>query len=312
MHNPVMDLGSNLEENLQRWSNALKGGGSKLAVWNVIYSGKRKQWTAKEISAELNGKITPKRVTEAGKRLLGDVLIRQATGRYPIVYEKIDDVHHYKARILRLALNKTKRNALPTKRTQGRVTVNINNKRHHQGRATEVTIDDVDQFKKVLKRNGIVKSLPPLPESTFKRGLKRLFADSGKHQDWGGEKTDFYTNKLRMKNKRYSAAFTLKGPGVGVRTVTPGKWGKQGNQIQRLLEAPARVFFLQFEGQIDQYSIDQLQKLTDLRAQLTDLRARHEGQHLYWGYIERDDSLRLRHAYPAAFGRGKWKGGHRA
>jgi hypothetical protein len=69
MTHPVLDLGSNLEENLQRWSNALKGLGAKLGVWKVIYSGKRKYWTAKEISSKLKGKVTPKRVTEAGKRL---------------------------------------------------------------------------------------------------------------------------------------------------------------------------------------------------------------------------------------------------
>ena len=89
MPHPVLDLGSNLEENLKRWSNALKGLGAKFAVWEVIYSGKRKWWTAKEISNKLKGKVSPKRVTEVGKKLLGDGLVHQVTDRYPIVYEKI-------------------------------------------------------------------------------------------------------------------------------------------------------------------------------------------------------------------------------
>jgi len=76
--------------------------------------------------------------------------------------------------------------------------------------------------------------------------------------------------------------------------MTPAKWGKQGNQIQRLVEAPARVFFLQFEGQIDEYSRDQLKKLTAQKAN-------EEGLKLFYGFIDRDDSLRLRRAYPQYF-----------
>ena len=38
MPHPVLDLGSNLEENLKRWSNVLKGLGDKYAVLEVIYS----------------------------------------------------------------------------------------------------------------------------------------------------------------------------------------------------------------------------------------------------------------------------------
>lgn len=38
MPHAVLDLGSNLEENLKRWSHVLKGLGAKYAVWEVIYS----------------------------------------------------------------------------------------------------------------------------------------------------------------------------------------------------------------------------------------------------------------------------------
>jgi hypothetical protein len=294
MAHPVLDLGSNLEENLKRWSDALKGVGAKFAVWEVIYSGKRKRWTAKEISAKLEGKILPKRVTEVGKQLLGDGLVHQVDGSWPVVYEKIPDVHHHKRRIRGLARNKAKREALATKRDRSRVTVNVKQSGANRGEAVEITIDDIDQFKRVRKIKRQNRAMSPLPESRFKRGLQRLFKDRGEHKDWGGEKDDFYTNQLRMEDKRFSGAFALKGPGVGVKTVTPGKWGKQGTQIQRLVEAPARVFLLQFEGQIDEYSIDQLKKLTEHRAH-------QEGRKAYYGYIDQQDSARLRHAYPDAF-----------
>jgi hypothetical protein len=295
MTHPVIDLGSNLEENLKRWSNALKWLGAKLDVWEVIYSGKRKHWTAKEISSELPGKISPKRVTEVSKKLLGDGLINQVPGRYPIVYEKIPDVHHHKRRILVLVHNKPKRNALSTKRDRAQVTVNVKRPPNKQSKAVEITVDDIDQFKRVRKLDKRrQKPLSPLPESRFKTGLQRLFKDYGEHKDHGGEIDDFYTNQLRMGGKRFSVAFALKGPGVGVKIVTPGKWGKQGNQIQRLVKAPARVFVLQSELQIDEYSIDQLKSLAEHKAG-------QENRTLFYGYIDQHDSTRLRRAYPVAF-----------
>jgi len=102
MPQPVIDIGSNLNENLERWSYALERGGAKLAVFEVIYSGKRARWSAKEISDRLGESISAKRVTECGKKLVGDGLIRQVPEVFPIVYEKISDVHHYKAKTARV------------------------------------------------------------------------------------------------------------------------------------------------------------------------------------------------------------------
>jgi hypothetical protein len=295
MTDDVLDLGSNLEENLERWSKALKGLGAKLAVWEVIYSGKRNRWTAREISNLCSPHLSAKRVTMAGKRLVGDQLIRQVPDVYPVVYEKIPKVHHYKNRILALVHNKAKREALATKRNRAHVTVNVKQTKVKEGEAVEITIDDVDQFKRVRRLNTKNrKPLSPLPESRFKRALQRLFKDHGEHKDHGGEISDFHTNDFRMGGKRFSAVFALKGPGVGVKTVTPGKWGKQGNQIQRLVSAPARVFLLQSELQIDQYSVSQLKSLTEHKAN-------QEKRKLFYGYIGPDDSTRLRRVYPNAF-----------
>ncbi len=231
----------------------------------------------------------------AGKRLVGDQLIRQVPDVYPVVYEKIPKVHHYKSQILALVHNKAKREALATKRDRDHVTVNVKQPKVREGEAVEITIDDVDQFKRVQKLNAKnQKPLSPLPESRFKRALQRLFKDHGEHKDHGGEISDFHTNDFRMGGKRFSAVFALKGPGVGVKMVTPGKWGKQGNQIQRLVSAPARVFLLQSELQIDQYSISQLKSLTEHKAN-------QEKRKLFYGYIGPDDSTRLRRAYPNAF-----------
>jgi len=293
MTQSVIDLSSNLEENLERWAKALKAGGNKLAVFKVVYSSKRRRWTAKEITNKLKGRVVPKRVTECGKKLVGDGLLRQLPAAYPVVYEKLDDVHHYKRKILSHAANNAKRRALPTKR-RAHILVNVRSKPARSGKAVEITVDDIEQFAKVRRIRNRLNLIKPISESRFKKGLQRLFQDTGKFKDWSGERNDFFTNKLKIKGNRYSAAFALKGPGVRVKTMSPGNWGKQGNQIQRLTEAPATVFMLQFEGQIDQYSIDQLKRLTEHKAN-------QEGKKLFYGYIDRDDSLRLRHAYPSFF-----------
>jgi hypothetical protein len=136
--------------------------------------------------------------------------------------------------------------------------------------------------------------LPPLPERSFKRGLKRIFQETRDFPDWPGERNDFYTDKLRINGKRYPAAFALKGPGVGVKKAAPGNWGKHGNQIQRLAASPAQVLILQFEGEIEEYSREQLTKLSQLKAL-------QEKDDVFFGFIDDADSARLRRAYPAAF-----------
>jgi hypothetical protein len=79
-----------------------------------------------------------------------------------------------------------------------------------------------------------------------------------------------------------------------VKKVVPGKWGKHGNQIQRLAGSPAQVLMLQFEGEIDEYSREQLTKLAQLKAH-------QEREDIFFGFIDDADSARLRRAYPNAF-----------
>jgi len=58
--------------------------------------------------------------------------------------------------------------------------------------------------------------------------------------------------------------------------------------------APARVFLLQSELQIDEYSVDQLKRLTEHKAH-------QEGRKLFYCYIAMHDSTKVRKAYPQAF-----------
>lgn len=295
MTNSVSDVGSNLNENLERWSGALARGGDKLKVFKVVYSSKRKQWSAKEISQALRGAIHEYKVPNIGKKLVGEGILNQVPYSWPVIYTKIHDIQHYKRRILNLAKNDRKRGALPTKR-KPRLTVKVNVRATSSkpANAVEITIDDIDQFARVRRKTEKLGLLKPLPESRFKRGLSKLFGETGNFPDSGVERDDFITNKLTIKGRRRTAAFALKGPGLKAKTMTPAKWGKRGNQIQKLVSAPAQVFVLQAEKQFDEDSLEQLQNLVEHKAT-------RQHRTLYYGHIDRTDSLRLRRAYPAFF-----------
>jgi len=160
--------------------------------------------------------------------------------------------------------------------------------------AVEITIDDIDQFARVRRQAGKSRLLKPLSESRFKRGLLKLFGETGSFPDSGIERDDFITNKLTISGRRRTAAFALKGPGLKAKTMTPAKWGKRGNQIQKLVSAPAQVFILQAEKQFDEDSLEQLQNLVEHKSI-------RQHRTLYYGHIDRTDSLRLRRAYPTFF-----------
>jgi hypothetical protein len=295
MAHSVIDVGSNLNENLKRWSGALARGGDKLRVFNVVYSSKRKQWTAKGISEELDGAIHPYKVPDVARKLVGDGILHQVPGSWPVIYNKIPDIQHYRDRILALVKNGHKRASLPTKREpRVSVKVHVSGRSAKLGQAVEITIDDIDQFARVQKKNRKLAALKPLPEEKFKRGLLKLLGETGKFSDSGIERDDFITNRLQMKGRRYVAAFALKGPGLKAKTMNPGRWGKRGNQIQKLVSAPAQVFILQAEKQFDEDSLEQLQNLVEHKAT-------RQRRTLYYGHIDRTDSLRLRCAYAGSF-----------
>jgi hypothetical protein len=77
---------------------------------------------------------------------------------------------------------------------------------------------------------------------------------------------------------------------------SPAKFGKNGDQIQRLTRCPAEAFFIQYWSEVDDASFEQLEKLVQLKSYL-------EGRKLWYGMIDGDDSARVIQAYPAAFSR---------
>ena len=88
-------------------------------------------------------------------------------------------------------------------------------------------------------------------------------------------------------------ALALKGPGTKGK-LTPGKMGRNGDQIQRLFEAPAEVFLVQYCRQIDLAVPAQMRQLAIVKSLMV-------GTHVFYGVINNKDSRRLVLAYPLAF-----------
>ena len=133
-----------------------------------------------------------------------------------------------------------------------------------------------------------------MPEATFKLGMQKVINEPFTQPDWGGEKGDLYSTRLRLQGKRTPTAFAFKGPGT-TGPLTPAKMGKRGDQIANMFELDARIFFVQYWGQIDPATPNHMRAFAEFKAS-------RRGQTIWYGTIDGDDSARLIAAYPAQFG----------
>jgi len=79
-------------------------------------------------------------------------------------------------------------------------------------------------------------------------------------------------------------------------TLTPGKMGKNGDQIQRLFKTAASVFLVQYWGQVAESVVEQMEEFAKAKSAV-------EGSWVFFGIVDGDDSNRLLEAYPKAFRR---------
>jgi hypothetical protein len=256
--------------------------------------------TAEEIGDNI--KLSAKRVLEIATPLAAHQLFEKLRYNGQIAYKKYADINAVKHKILRLATNKaalakhvTTRNpksvastiTLHVKATAGSAFLDVQ----------AITIDDIQNFSKVrsLKHKSVPKKLNPvrLPEKVFKFGVANILGSRGSFKDWGGEKNDLYTSHVRIKGKRYATAIGLKGPAKKP-PLTPGKMGANGDQIQRLFDADAQVFLVQFEGEISESVVQQVRKLAVAKS-VEDHRT------VFYGVIALEDSYRLRMKYKTEF-----------
>jgi hypothetical protein len=154
-------------------------------------------------------------------------------------------------------------------------------------------VPGIASFAKVrrIKTGGTLPT--SVSEAIFKRGVQRILGEPGKFTDWGGEKNDLYSTRLRLKSSRVAAAFGFKGPGTKGRLV-PGKMGKNGDQIQRLFHSEAEVFLVQYWREIDESVLTQMRTFATVKSIA-------DGRRICFGIIDGDDSYRLYQAYLSKF-----------
>jgi hypothetical protein len=291
--NITNDLGSNLPENIERWAPMLRHGGRNRRAFDEIYSSKKAFWRIDEIATATG--LSRKNASEAAKALHDRDLLNRTPG-LPIRYAKRPDVYREKRKLLRYADNPKKLAVLPTKRRH-QPTARSLRPNAMVGRAIHITVDDIDSFSRVkrISPDDVPQKLIPerLAEEVFKNGLENILGERTRLKDWGGENLDLYSTNFIIKGKRKAVGIALKGPAKSG-PLTPGKMGKNGDQIDRLFTQAVDVAIVQYEGDI-------APSVPSLMDKLAREKARSEEKNIYYCLINLLDSYRLRLAYPMAF-----------
>src|SRR5690606_32732430 len=150
------------------------------------------------------------RVLQEGRRLVAEHIVGQTKQDGDTAYVQDPFYQANKKQIINLVHSPKKREAYPSKRSQGGAKHLITVGKQSDVQAEFLTIDQIDSFDKVHGTAPIMSS--PLSESAFKSGLQSILREEGAFKDWGGEEHDLFSTRLRIDGRRYRAAFALKGP----------------------------------------------------------------------------------------------------
>ncbi|MGH9684998.1 MAG: hypothetical protein ACRD4S_15465 [Candidatus Acidiferrales bacterium] len=302
----VSEFAATAPEQIEHFAKLLTSSAPRRKVFWEVYRGQSQRGkTAEEISKRIPS-LSPKRVLEIATPLANSHLFEKIRRDGLIAYRKYPNINTVKQKIMRLAKSKEKLKAHVTVRNSqaSARTIIINVPRQAGDVYANVrltTVDDIENFSKVryLQSNELPAKLAParLSEKIFKYGVANILGNRGTFKDWGGEKNDLYSSHLKIKGRRYAAAIGLKGPAT-TGTLTPGKMGKNGDQIQRLFDSDAQVFVVQYEGQIAQ-SVSEQMKAQAVNKSVQDRRT------VFYSVIALEDSYRLRVKYAKQFEKAK-------
>lgn len=289
---PVSDTVANRPESIAEAAKIIGRSKRRRKIFAAIYRGKRDPKPVSDLMKATG--LSRVEVLQCGKQLRDEQLVEQAKINGETAYKKIGFYQKNRDRILRFVKNPKSLERLVTKRNVrngfASITVPVPRKRVS---ATRITIDDIPSFNKIRRISNNV-SAPTLPESKIKAGIARIIGEGGRFKDWGGERFDLSTTRFSLAGKRKQAVFAFKGPATKGH-LTPGKMGKNGDQIQRLVTSPGDVFLIQYHGEIGDYVREQLQQFAQLKSVFEDRR-------IWYGVIDGQDTRRLIRAYPKEFG----------
>lgn len=291
----VSDVRSSPSDQVAHAVEVLGRAKQRIAVFKAIYLGKKRVKTVNEIATTTG--LDRIRVLQEGGRLAGNQIVKQIRAAGMTAYEKDPFFSARKNQILRLVQNSVAFAGFPTK-ARPRATLEktaIIRIPRPRVQARYITIDDIDSFSRVKTILIDPSDYTAIAEARFKTGIAKILGEGGRFQDWGGERNDLYTSRVRISGKRYRTAFGFKGPGTkGV--LTPARMGKNGDQIQRLFKTPANVFIVQYWGQVAESISEQMEEFAKAKSAVEDTI-------VFFGIIDGDDSNRLLKAYPRSFAR---------
>jgi hypothetical protein len=288
----VSDSLSNANEQIEQAAKAVGRSSHKQDVFAAIYYHKAKARSVSEVMKATQ--LKRMQVLKAAGELCNKQIAKKTTKHGEIAYEKVKFFHVNKKKILAYAKNLKSLVKLPTKRRPAIKlprTVSVPTK---IADVLRITIDDVASFARVAKVRGDGHLPATVSEAAFKKGIEKIVRELGGKKDWGGERNDLHTTRLKLKTKRVGAAFAFKGPGKKAKTLTPGMMGKNGDQIQRLFQTDAEVFFVQYWRDIGEAVLEQMRTFAVVKSIA-------DGNRVHYGAIDGTDSYRLVRAYPKQF-----------
>jgi len=289
----VSDPRSNSADQIAHAVEVLGRATQRIAVFKTIYAGKKAIKTVNEIATATG--LDRIRVLQEGRRLADNQIVKQIGAAGTTAYEKDRFYSSQKSRILRLVQDPVASAKLPRKARAKSLAPRAIRIEVPTAlvQVRLITTDDIDSFSRVRRLRLEPQGMTALEEVRFKRGVARVLGEQGQFQDWGGEKNDLYSTRLRLYGSRHAAAFAFKGPGTsGV--LTPKKMGKNADQIQRLFSSTATVFLIQYHGQIAESVLEQMEEFAKAKSVAI-------GDVVYYGVIDGNDSFRLMEAYPSSF-----------
>jgi hypothetical protein len=280
---------------LDEISEYLSGSIARQAVFGCSYRGGNRPKSAEDIASVT--KLTKVRVLQVATPMehKGYVIGQKENGKKYFLKQK--DLVSSRDRILRLARNRKRLKALADAKL-GKLQVTVKVHRQSSIRVDAVTIDLTDNFSKVRKiraTDARLRSISPkrLKENIFKYGFAKILGDQGSFTDWGGEKNDLYSDFVSIGGKRVRTAVAFKGVATQP-PLTLKKLGKNADQIPRLFDSAAENFLVQFEGQVSEAVVQQMETYAIRKS-------KDSGKLVRFGVIGAEDSYRLRIAYPKSF-----------
>jgi hypothetical protein len=285
---------ANINDNIVNAAKLIGRSKQRRAVFEAIYFGKA-LWKSVTAIAQRTG-LPRKRVLEEGKRIVGHDFASQEKIDGETSYSRDQSLYQHKAKILAAAGNKKKLAAIPTRvnpHIVGGATVRITLERASL-KPRKITVDDVASFKAVesVKTIDSKANLKSIAEVRIKNAFKAIIGETHDFKDWGGEKNDLFTNKLRLASTRKDAAFAFKGKATQG-TLTPKKMGKNGDQVGRLFSSEADVFFVVYHSKVDESVHNQMFAYAVAKSL--------GGRAVSYGIIDGDDLNRLYQAYRKHF-----------